>query len=156
MKRAQSAPCRAQRSIFRPFVDTRFAAALLRGASFAGNELDQVDLAYADLAGGNLSNARASRKDKPTSLFLAELRKANLRGSKWVLDEERRYPSTSGWLCRTTMPDGGIDIHTVARVVAAGASIIVAGSAIFHSPDAARATRELKAAAAAAVPVPAR
>lgn len=46
--------------------------------------------------------------------------------------------------------DGGIDLQNVARVVAAGASIIVAGSAIFHSPDAERATRELKAAAAAA------
>jgi ribulose-phosphate 3-epimerase len=43
--------------------------------------------------------------------------------------------------------DGGIDLHTVARVVAAGASIIVAGSAVFHSPDPERATRELKAAA---------
>jgi ribulose-phosphate 3-epimerase len=43
--------------------------------------------------------------------------------------------------------DGGIDQHNVARVVAAGASIIVAGSAVFHSPDPERATRELKAAA---------
>jgi ribulose-phosphate 3-epimerase len=46
--------------------------------------------------------------------------------------------------------DGGVDIHNVARVVAAGASVIVAGSAIFHSPDAERATRELKAAASSA------
>jgi ribulose-phosphate 3-epimerase len=46
--------------------------------------------------------------------------------------------------------DGGIDIHNVARVVAAGASIIVAGSAVFHGPDPERATRELKAAATAA------
>jgi ribulose-phosphate 3-epimerase len=43
--------------------------------------------------------------------------------------------------------DGGIDQHNVGRVVAAGASIIVAGSAVFHSPDPERATRELKAAA---------
>jgi ribulose-phosphate 3-epimerase len=43
--------------------------------------------------------------------------------------------------------DGGIDQYNVARVVAAGASIIVAGSAVFHSPDPERATRELKAAA---------
>jgi ribulose-phosphate 3-epimerase len=49
--------------------------------------------------------------------------------------------------------DGGIDQHNVARVVAAGAEIIVAGSAVFHTPDPERATRELKAAAnAAAVP----
>jgi ribulose-phosphate 3-epimerase len=43
--------------------------------------------------------------------------------------------------------DGGIDRHNVGRVVAAGASIIVAGSAIFHTPDPERATRDLKAAA---------
>jgi len=52
--------------------------------------------------------------------------------------------------------DGGIDLHTVARVVAAGARMIVAGSAVFHTPDPERATRELKAAALAALgsPVP--
>jgi ribulose-phosphate 3-epimerase len=51
--------------------------------------------------------------------------------------------------------DGGIDHHNVGRVVAAGASIIVAGSAVFHSPDPERATRELKAAAlGAAATVP--
>jgi ribulose-phosphate 3-epimerase len=43
--------------------------------------------------------------------------------------------------------DGGIDLHNVASVVAAGAEIIVAGSAIFNASDPARATRELKAAA---------
>jgi ribulose-phosphate 3-epimerase len=43
--------------------------------------------------------------------------------------------------------DGGIDMNNVARVVAAGARIIVAGSAIFHAPDPSRATRELRAAA---------
>jgi len=48
--------------------------------------------------------------------------------------------------------DGGIDTTTVGRVVAAGARVLVAGSAIFHSPDPERATRELKAAAAAALP----
>jgi ribulose-phosphate 3-epimerase len=52
--------------------------------------------------------------------------------------------------------DGGIDARNVARVVAAGAAIIVAGSAIFHSPDAERATRDLRAAAAAAATIPAR
>ncbi len=51
--------------------------------------------------------------------------------------------------------DGGVDAHNVARVVAAGARIIVAGSAVFHSPDPERATRELKAAALAAVTSPA-
>jgi ribulose-phosphate 3-epimerase len=45
--------------------------------------------------------------------------------------------------------DGGIDLANVARVVSAGATIIVAGSAIFHAADPERATRELKAAAVA-------
>ena len=48
--------------------------------------------------------------------------------------------------------DGGIDLHTVGRVVAAGARMIVAGSAVFHTPDPERAVRELKAAALGAVP----
>ena len=47
--------------------------------------------------------------------------------------------------------DGGIDLTTAPRVVAAGASILVAGSAIFHTQDPERATRELKAAAAGAL-----
>jgi ribulose-phosphate 3-epimerase len=47
--------------------------------------------------------------------------------------------------------DGGIDHGNAARVVAAGARILVAGSAIFQAPDPERATRELKAAAMAAL-----
>jgi ribulose-phosphate 3-epimerase len=47
--------------------------------------------------------------------------------------------------------DGGVDQHNIARVVAAGAGIIVAGSAIFNTSDPERATRELKAAALGAV-----
>src|SRR5262249_55630509 len=43
--------------------------------------------------------------------------------------------------------DGGIDLHNIARVVSAGARMVVAGSAIFHSDDPERATRALKAAA---------
>jgi ribulose-phosphate 3-epimerase len=43
--------------------------------------------------------------------------------------------------------DGGIDLKTAPKVVAAGARILVAGSAIFHTPDPERATRDLKAAA---------
>jgi len=48
--------------------------------------------------------------------------------------------------------DGGIDRANVGSVVAAGARMIVAGSAIFHSADPERATRELKAAALAGMP----
>ena len=52
--------------------------------------------------------------------------------------------------------DGGIDQRNVARVVAAGARMIVAGSAVFHTPDPERATRELKAAALGALSSPVR
>jgi ribulose-phosphate 3-epimerase len=43
--------------------------------------------------------------------------------------------------------DGGIDLATAPRVVAAGARILVAGAAIFHAQDPEQATRDLKAAA---------
>jgi ribulose-phosphate 3-epimerase len=46
--------------------------------------------------------------------------------------------------------DGGIDLHSVAGVVEAGAEILVAGVAVFHAPDPAEAARTLKAAAEAA------
>jgi ribulose-phosphate 3-epimerase len=41
--------------------------------------------------------------------------------------------------------DGGIDQATAAEAVAAGASILVAGNAIFGTPDAEAATRALRA-----------
>jgi ribulose-phosphate 3-epimerase len=52
--------------------------------------------------------------------------------------------------------DGGVDLGNIARVVSAGARMIVAGSAVFQSSDPERATRDLRAAAAAALasPVP--
>jgi ribulose-phosphate 3-epimerase len=49
--------------------------------------------------------------------------------------------------------DGGIDAGNIAQVVAAGASIIVAGNAIFGTGDPERATRELRAAALASAEV---
>lgn len=48
--------------------------------------------------------------------------------------------------------DGGIDQDNAPLVVAAGARILVAGSAIFRGGDPERATRELKAAALRALP----
>ncbi len=56
----------------------------------------------------------------------------------------------------TTAPveiDGGIDLATAPRVVAAGARILVAGAAIFHAQEPERATRDLKAAANGALSV---
>jgi ribulose-phosphate 3-epimerase len=45
--------------------------------------------------------------------------------------------------------DGGIDAGNVARVVAAGVNIVVAGSSIFGAADPAEMTRTLRAAALA-------
>ena len=47
--------------------------------------------------------------------------------------------------------DGGIDVHTAPRIVAAGADILVAGNAVFGSADPAQAIRDLRAAAGTAV-----
>jgi len=49
--------------------------------------------------------------------------------------------------------DGGIDLVTAPRVVAAGARILVAGHAIFDAPDPEQATRDLKARATQALAV---
>ena len=48
--------------------------------------------------------------------------------------------------------DGGVDATNAAALVAAGASILVAGAAIFHAPDVARATRDLRQLARGAQP----
>jgi ribulose-phosphate 3-epimerase len=45
--------------------------------------------------------------------------------------------------------DGGVDQTNAARLVSAGAAILVAGHAVFGAPDAAEATRRLRAAALA-------
>jgi ribulose-phosphate 3-epimerase len=47
--------------------------------------------------------------------------------------------------------DGGVDLSNIGRIVDAGVEIVVAGSAIFHAPDPAAATKALKDAAAASV-----
>jgi ribulose-phosphate 3-epimerase len=47
--------------------------------------------------------------------------------------------------------DGGIDATNAARVVAAGARILVAGSAIFHAADPVKAAHEIRAAAESAL-----
>lgn len=48
--------------------------------------------------------------------------------------------------------DGGIDATTAGPAVAAGATVLVAGSAVFGAPDRAEAIRRLRAAAAAVRP----
>ena len=82
-------------------------------------------------------------------------------GQRFIPRSEPKVLAVRALLDRANNPapveiDGGIDLHNVARVVAAGARMIVSGSAIFNTPDPERATRELKAAALAALssPVP--
>ncbi len=47
--------------------------------------------------------------------------------------------------------DGGVDLENIAELAHAGANTFIAGTSIFHAPDAAEATRELKTAASNAV-----
>ena len=84
-------------------------------------------------------------------------------GQTFIPGSEAKVQAVRALLDRLKNPapveiDGGIDLHNVAGVVAAGARILVAGSAIFAPPgiprDPERATRELKAAALAAVSAP--
>ena len=49
--------------------------------------------------------------------------------------------------------DGGVDLSNAARIIEAGATILVAGVSIFGTGDAERATRDLRAAAEARVRV---
>jgi ribulose-phosphate 3-epimerase len=67
------------------------------------------------------------------------------------LREVREVLDRAGNAAAAIEIDGGIDLANAARVVSAGARILVAGSAIFHSPDPERATRQLKAAAIGAL-----
>jgi ribulose-phosphate 3-epimerase len=71
--------------------------------------------------------------------------------SESKVKEVRRLLDLAGNAAAPIEIDGGIDVRTAPRVVAAGARILVAGSAIFHAPDPEGATRELRAAASAAL-----
>jgi ribulose-phosphate 3-epimerase len=80
-------------------------------------------------------------------------------GQTFIPRSEAKVRDVRAMLDRSKNPapveiDGGIDLQNVGRVVAAGARIIVAGSALFHTADPERATRELKAAALGAIGAP--
>jgi ribulose-phosphate 3-epimerase len=73
-------------------------------------------------------------------------------GQSFIASSERKVREVRALLDRVANSapieiDGGIDPGTAPGVVAAGARILVAGAAIFHSPDPERATRELKSVA---------
>ncbi len=75
-------------------------------------------------------------------------------GQRFIPRSEAKIAAVRALLDRAGHPvpvevDGGIDAQNVGRVVRAGARVIVAGSAIFNTPDPEAATRALKAAALA-------
>jgi ribulose-phosphate 3-epimerase len=81
-------------------------------------------------------------------------------GQAFIPRSEVKVGAVRALLDRSNNPapveiDGGIDLHTVPRVVAAGARILVAGSAVFHTQDPEQATRELKHAGLGALSAPA-
>jgi ribulose-phosphate 3-epimerase len=76
-------------------------------------------------------------------------------GQTFIPRSESKIQAVRALLDRAGNPapievDGGVDATNAARLVSMGASILVAGSAIFSSPDPAAATRQLRAAAQAA------
>ena len=73
-------------------------------------------------------------------------------GQTFIPGSERKIAAVRALLDRAgnaapVEVDGGIDAGNIGRVVAAGARIIVAGAAVFHSGDPEGATRTLKASA---------
>jgi ribulose-phosphate 3-epimerase len=76
-------------------------------------------------------------------------------GQTFIPRSESKIQAVRALLDRAGNPapievDGGVDRTNVARLAEAGASIFVAGVAIFGTPDPAAATRDLRAAAMAA------
>jgi len=80
-------------------------------------------------------------------------------GQRYIPRSDAKVREVRSLLDRARNPapvevDGGVDRHNAGRIVAAGAEILVAGSSIFHTPDPAQATRELRAAAEQGLPSP--
>jgi ribulose-phosphate 3-epimerase len=77
-------------------------------------------------------------------------------GQPFIPHSIDKVAETRDWLTRAGSDaaievDGGVDAENAPLLVAAGASILVAGASIFHTPDPAAATRALRQAAAARV-----
>ena len=84
--------------------DTTFAAASLRLATFSDATFDRVDLGYARLPKAKLDRVNAVSGDRRSSLFLADLIGATLKGSKWEDDEAGERPWEWATLCDTILP----------------------------------------------------
>ena len=77
-------------------------------------------------------------------------------GQTFIPRSESKIQAVRALLDRAGNPapievDGGVDAGNIARLVAAGASVFVAGSSIYGTPDPVAAVRDLRAAATAAV-----
>jgi uncharacterized protein YjbI with pentapeptide repeats len=90
--------------------DTTFAATSLRRATFSDATFDKVDLAYTRLAKARLDRVGAVSPDphrgRRSSLFLADLTGATLKGSEWDDDEAGDRPWQWATLCDTLLPAG--------------------------------------------------
>jgi uncharacterized protein YjbI with pentapeptide repeats len=88
--------------------DTTFATAPLRRATFSDATFDKVDLGYARLAKAKLDRVVAVSSDphrgRRSSLFLADLTGATLKGSEWDNDEAGDRPWQWATLCDTILP----------------------------------------------------
>jgi uncharacterized protein YjbI with pentapeptide repeats len=93
---------------------TTFAGASLRGAILSGAQLDHADLAFTDLTDAQLDGVASTGElefQGGSTLFLADLTRANLARSTWTPDEIGDVPWKWSTLCETTMPraTGGFD-----------------------------------------------
>jgi ribulose-phosphate 3-epimerase len=66
-----------------------------------------------------------------------------IRGALGKIRELKRIRESYNHSFRVEV-DGGVDLENVVELVRAGAEILVAGTSIFHTPDAAEAVRTLK------------
>jgi ribulose-phosphate 3-epimerase len=77
-------------------------------------------------------------------------------GQKFIPTAFSKIRQLSEWRARYNAGyriavDGGVDLENVAELAQAGANTFIAGTSIFHTPDPAAATRELRSAAASAL-----
>ncbi len=91
-------------------VDTSFATASLRRATFSDATFDKVDLGFARLPFAKFDGveAKASKTTpeiRPSSLFLSDLISATLEDSQWMNDEAGDIPWKWATQCDTVLPD---------------------------------------------------
>ncbi|UGS37529.1 pentapeptide repeat-containing protein [Capillimicrobium parvum] len=88
------------------FAGTPMRGATFRGAIFDGQRDSGVDLAYADLRKADLGVLEV---DAPSSLFMANLSHATLKGpARWPADTSGQIPWTWAVQCDTTLPSGEV------------------------------------------------